>query len=165
MFDKILIANRGEIACRGIKTARAMGITSPMQAQPSLALGAFEVTLLELTRAYATLAAGGLRPEVVVATAARRPDGERVVLPDVTPVRHFSAAETYLTTVALQGAVDRGSAAGLRKKGFLGSVAAKTGSTDGYRDAWAVAYTPEIVVGVWMSRTRPPTASTARARS
>ena len=59
MFKKILIANRGEIACRVIKTARRMGITSDLEATPSIALGTSEVTLLELTSAYAVFANRG----------------------------------------------------------------------------------------------------------
>ena len=59
VIKKILIANRGEIACRVIKTARKMGIESPLNPFPSLALGAAEVSPLEMARAFGGLAAGG----------------------------------------------------------------------------------------------------------
>ena len=135
---------------RVIETARSLGIESPMHDAPSLALGAFEVNLLELTGAYVTLASGGRRAPRVVATAARRSNGDSFPIRSPSPIRVASVGEAHLVTVALRGAVDRGSAAGIRKRGFRGAVAAKTGSSDGYRDAWALAYTPDLAVGVWL---------------
>ena len=58
-------------------------------------------------------------------------------------------------TSALQGAANRGSATPLRKLGFYGDVAMKTGTSDGSRDAWAVGYTPELAIGVWVGSDQP----------
>jgi len=135
---------------RIIEAARRLGIESRMEPWPSLPLGAFELTLLELTRAYAVLAAGGLRAPLHSVLAVRDAEGAEIPIPREDPERVFAAAETYLVTSALQGAVDRGSGAPLRALGFLGAVAGKTGTTDGYRDAWFVTYTPELAVGVWV---------------
>jgi membrane carboxypeptidase/penicillin-binding protein len=55
-----------------------------------------------------------------------------------------------VVTSALQGAANRGSAAPLRLLGFHGDVAMKTGTSDGFRDAWAIGYTPELAIGVWV---------------
>ncbi len=135
---------------RIVTTARALGITSPLHPVPSIALGASEVTPLELTRAYGVLAAGGWRADtraILGVTdergayrAAGQPRGERV----------FDPAETYLVTSALQGAVERGTGRGLRSQGVYGPVAGKSGTSSDWRDAWFIAYSPSLVVGVWV---------------
>jgi penicillin-binding protein 1B len=133
-----------------ISTARRMGITSPLEPEPSLPLGAFEVTILEMARAYAVLASGGLRAPLRSILRIVEPDGSGHLTPAVTPFRIFRSAETYLVTSALQGSVDRGTSTHLRDLGYYGAAAGKTGSTNRFRDAWFVGYTPEIVVGVWV---------------
>ena len=133
-----------------ISTARRMGITSPLEPLPSLPLGSFEVTLIEMARAYAVLASGGLRAPLRSVLAIIAPDGELQRLSEVTPYRIFRSAETYLVTSALQGSIDLGTSTHLRDLGYLGAVAGKTGSTNRFHDAWFFAYTPEIVVGAWV---------------
>jgi membrane carboxypeptidase/penicillin-binding protein len=64
--------------------------------------------------------------------------------------RAFGAAETYLVSEALRGAVARGTAKSLAKLGVTGSWAGKTGTTNDFRDAWFVAYSPDLVVAVWV---------------
>jgi membrane carboxypeptidase/penicillin-binding protein len=62
----------------------------------------------------------------------------------------FDAAETYLVTSALRGAVERGTGRGIRDRGYYGEVAAKSGTTNDYRDGWFMGYTPSLAVGVWV---------------
>ncbi len=135
---------------RVIATARRLGVESPLEPNPTLPLGSFEVTLLEMTRAYAVLAAGGVRAPLRSVLGVRTGRGEPVALARTPSLRVFAPEETYLLTSALQGAVDRGTSTNLRRLGYRGAVAGKTGSTSGFRDAWFMAYTPEIVVGSWM---------------
>jgi penicillin-binding protein 1B len=101
---------------------------------PSVALGAFEVTPLEMARAYGVLAAGGSRADsrsvLGVLTAA---GGVRLAV-DRTGERVVSAAQAYLVTSALRGAVERG----------------KSGTTNGFRDGWFIGYTPALAVAVWV---------------
>lgn len=128
------------------ETARRLGITSPLTSVPSLALGASEVSLLELVRAYGVFAAEGRLAEsrLVLGVARRgdrveeqrRPEARRVVDP----------AAAFLVTSALQGVVERGTGRALRR----GGIAGKTGTSNDWRDAWFIAYTPELVVGVWV---------------
>ena len=93
-----------------IDTARRMGIESELKAVPALVLGAFEVTPIELARAYIPLATGGLaRP--VSALAAERREAE-------PPRQAVSAAEAYLLTSALQGVIDTGTGATVRALGL-----------------------------------------------
>ncbi len=122
-----------------VATARDMGIESSLNPYPSLALGASEVSPLELTRAFGVLASGGFRPELR-SVYTDPTDGEQV----------YEPAETYLVTSALRGAVERGTGRGIRDLGFHGDVAAKSGTTNDYRDGWFVGYTPSLVVGVWV---------------
>lgn len=133
-----------------ISTARRMGITSPLEPVPSLPIGAFEVTMVEMARAYAVLASGGIRAPLRSILQIIEPDGTRRLLSQAAPYRVFSPAETYLVTSALQGSIDRGTSTYLRDLGYYGSAAGKTGSTNRFRDAWFFGYTPEIVIGTWV---------------
>ncbi|MYL06114.1 MAG: penicillin-binding protein 1B, partial [Gemmatimonadales bacterium] len=135
---------------RIIETARRLGIEGPLAPYPSLALGASEVTLLELTAAYAVLAAEGRRTPPRSAIAVFGRDG---AIRETTAGRSdavISPAEAYLITSALRGVVERGTGRGVREAGYRGPVAAKSGTTNGSRDAWFVGYTPELAVGVWV---------------
>lgn len=124
---------------RIVNTAHRMGIESHLNPFPSVALGASEVSPLELARAFAVLAAGGFRADLK-GILTDRASGEQV----------FDPAETYLVTSALRGAVERGTGMGIRERGFYGEVAAKSGTTNDFRDGWFVGYTPSLVVAVWV---------------
>ena len=131
-------------------TARRLGIASPLREVPSLALGSSEVTPLELTAAYGVFAAQGFR---IPPHAVRGTLGDRVEWHSNAPRdggRVYDPPETYLVTSALEGAVERGTGRGLRAWGYDAPIAAKSGTSNDYRDAWFVGYTPEIVVGVWV---------------
>ncbi len=117
---------------------------------PSLALGAAETSLLELTAAYAALAAGGVRRAPVLVTSVTSADGARLWTPADTPMRVVSPAAAYLVTHALERVAAEGTARGIRARGLRGAIAGKTGTTDETRDAWFVGYTPDLVVGVWV---------------
>ena len=133
-----------------VDTARRLGIESRMAPEPSLALGAFEVSLFEITRAYAVLAAGGLRASSRMLLLAVDGRGAPLEVSAVERVRVFDAAPVDRVTEALEGAVDRGTGRGLRARGFHARLAGKTGTSNGFRDSWFVGYTPELAVGVWV---------------
>jgi len=125
-----------------IDAARRMGIESELKPVPAMALGAFEVTPIELARAYIPLATGGLaRPVSALAADGREAE---------PPRQAISAAEAYLLTSALQGVIDSGTGAVVRNLGLSGPVAGKTGTTNEGRDAWFVGYTPSVVALVWV---------------
>ena len=137
-------------ADRIVAVGRALGIESRLQPYPSLALGAFEVTPLELTRAFGVFASQGyLAPTITTLSVIDR-SGAIVHQAELDRQQVVSAAEAYLVTSALSGAVERGTGRGLRSHGFSGPVAAKSGTTNDYRDAWFVGYTPDLAVGVWV---------------
>jgi penicillin-binding protein 1B len=133
-----------------IATARALGIQSPLLPVPSVALGAFEVTMLEAARAYAVLASAGLQTDLRSYTQVVQIDGRVLEQRTLDSKRIFDPADVYLVTSALQGVVDRGTGAPLRRLGFRGDIAGKTGTSSDYRDAWFIGYTPEIVIAVWV---------------
>jgi penicillin-binding protein 1B len=133
-----------------VTTARELGIESPLLPVPSVALGAFEVTMLEAARAYSVFASGGLRPELRSYTQVVQADGRVLEQRTLDAPRVFDPADVYLVTSALQGVVDRGTGAPLRALGFRGDIAGKTGTSSDYRDAWFIGYTPEIVIAAWV---------------
>ncbi|HEX7125511.1 MAG TPA: PBP1A family penicillin-binding protein [Thermodesulfobacteriota bacterium] len=135
---------------RVIATARALGVESPLKEVPALALGASEVTVLEMASAYATLANSGLRSRPIAvrdvadrtgALIERRPYELETALP---------AEVAYVVTHVLEGVLDRGTGAAARRMGLEGAAAGKSGTTSDYRDAWFAGYTPEAVVIVWV---------------
>lgn len=135
---------------RIVRVGEALGIESRLQAVPSIALGASEVSPLELVRAYGVLAAGGIRAETRAIRAVERVgDGPRDARRR-PPQQVVDPAEAYLVTSALEGAVARGTGRALRRMSDRGDLAGKSGTSSGWRDGWFVAYTPAIAVGVWV---------------
>jgi membrane carboxypeptidase/penicillin-binding protein len=136
---------------RVMATARALGLTSALRPVPAMALGAFEVTPLELARAYLPLANGGLRIETATAVrAVREADGAPVTLQEPGTAAALLPAEAYLMTSLLEGAMATGTGAPARTLGVTGPVAGKTGTTNDGRDAWFVGYSPTMLALVWV---------------
>ncbi len=135
---------------RVAETARELGVESPLRPIPSLALGAFEMTPLEVARTYAVFASGGMLRAARSTLAVHEPGGDDIGGDRVGGERVFSEEATYLVTSALMGAVDRGTGRGVRALGVRGPLAGKTGTTNDLRDAWFAAYTPELVVVAWV---------------
>jgi penicillin-binding protein 1B len=133
-----------------VRLAHALGIARPLAAVPSLALGTAEVTLLEITAAYATLANGGVRAVPTTLAAEAAPPGALAVEPIPPPVRVVSAESVFLLTHVLRGVMRYGTGRASARWGLSDVAAGKTGTTGNLRDAWFVGYTPDLVVGVWV---------------
>jgi penicillin-binding protein 1B len=133
-----------------IETAERCGIAGDLVPLPSLALGAQEVSPLDLARAYGTLATGGIRVEPRIIREIRGPDGQPIEQRGVERARAVRATSAFLVNNILQGVLDRGTARSARSLGYRGRAAGKTGTTDETRDAWFVGYTPEILALVWV---------------
>jgi len=118
----------------------------------SLTLGGGEVTLLQVTAAYAAFANGGVRVPPVAILHVKSADGE--VLSEYTPPPGepvMSSQHAYLMTSILSDNAARTPAFGPDSPLRLSRpAAAKTGTTDDYRDNWTVGFTPELSVGVWV---------------
>ena len=134
---------------RVAETAARLGIRSTLNATPSLALGTSEVTLLELTGAYAPFANGGWRVLSHVITRIRNSEGKilyqrrRSATGQVVHPHHVGAMNDMLKAV-----VERGT--GKRAKLKRHPAGGKTGTTQKSRDAWFVGYTAHYVAGVWI---------------
>ena len=117
-----------------------------------MALGAFEVTPLELARAYLPLANGGVRPRACIRRCARfaTDDGQSGRRRRQAPVAVITPAEAYLMTSLLEGVIASGTGARRAVAGRRGEVAGKTGTTNDGRDAWFVGYSPRLLAAVWV---------------
>lgn len=135
--------------------ARRLGVESELPRVPSLAIGTADLSPLELVRAYATLANGGIRPEVRTFEEVVDPEGDALERRSIAFERVLDPRVAYLGVSLLQGVVERGTARGLRAAGLRGPLAAKTGTSDDERDAWVVGFTPELVVAVWVGFDEP----------
>jgi len=133
-----------------LKTARAAGITSPLSPVPSMALGSFEVTPVELAYAYTTIASGGVRFEPFPLFSVTTADGDILTAKKVRRERAFDPRAAYLTGYAMEGVLERGTAKSAKTLGIYFPASGKTGTTDGNRDSWFVGYTPDVVCAVWV---------------
>lgn len=128
-------------------TAKKMGIETPIKAVPAIALGSQEVTPLEMASAYGTLANAGVHVAAHGITRVISVDGETLFEAQSTGEEVLSPAVAYLTTDILKGVITGGTGTAAK----IGRPAAgKTGTTQEYRDAWFVGYTPELATAVWM---------------
>jgi penicillin-binding protein 1A len=143
---------------RVVALAQRSGIRSRIDAVPAVALGAFEVTPLELAAAYTPFANGGLRVEPHLVTRIEAADGTvlwRAHPPE--PDRVLGSAEAFQITSMLQSVVDGGTGRVVRNMGVRGMVAGKTGTTNNGADVWFIGYTPTIVAGFWFGYDAPRT--------
>jgi len=135
--------------------ARRAGIQSALREVPSLALGTSEVTLPELTNAYATLADQGIyqpayRIEAILDTEGHPVEGH---VSAAQPV--FDPASVFLVTQMLEAVFKEGTARAAQELGFTTVAAGKTGTSENYQDAWFLGYTSALVCGVWVGFDKP----------
>ncbi len=133
-----------------VKTAKRMGITTPLEPYLSITLGAQEVTPLEMASAYGTLAANGRHfPPIAVAKVVDA-GGKTIFTAKSEGTQAVTHEVAYAATKILQTVISSGTGTNAR----IGRPAAgKTGTTQDYRDAWFVGYTPQLACAVWMGYT------------
>jgi penicillin-binding protein 1B len=128
---------------------RKLGIGTPPKGYPSIALGVFEATPLEMATAYTIFPNGGTtRPLRALA----RIVGDGKDLPIQLPVPKTVARKdtTYIVTNMMRSVINEGTAAAVRGSGFSLDAAGKTGTTNDLRDAWFIGFTPELLTVVWV---------------
>ncbi len=134
-------------AAKVSKLAKRMGIVSEIPAYPSIALGSQNVTPLEMASAYGTLATNGKHIRPVAITKVVDPAGKVVYENKDAPVQAIEPSIAYAATTILKGVIANGTAS----RANIGRPAAgKTGTSQNYRDAWFVGYTPDLVTSVWV---------------
>lgn len=131
-----------------IDMAHRMGVKSELLPTYSLALGTSEVTLLELTSAYGTLANKGNHVEVHSIRRITNRYGEVIYEEKPVAKRVVDETTTAIMTWMLRGVVEGGTGGNARLSDR--PVAGKTGTSEGKRDLWFVGYIPQLVVGVWL---------------
>jgi penicillin-binding protein 1A len=137
-----------------VDVARRCGIQSPLAPVYSLALGTSGVSPLEMAGAFATFATGGIRHAPFLIQRVEDPFGHILDERIIAAKRTLDAEMTYQVVDMLRGVVDEGTARVIRRLGFDLPAAGKTGTTDDYRDAWFVGFTPELSVSVWVGHDR-----------
>ena len=131
-----------------IQTAREMGITTPLASDMTIALGSNGVKLYDMVVSYGAFANGGFRVRPYCVERVENSRGVTIYEnsgPKIVKVINFETAAgmTYMLRKVVE--VGTGKAANIAQ-----NVAGKTGTTNDYRDAWFVGYTPDIVTGVWV---------------
>jgi penicillin-binding protein 1B len=117
---------------------------------PALALGAFPSSLLRVTAAYTVFPRGGSRVTPFAVASVKAPSGVMLRKVESSATEVAPRAPVYVIHSILQGVTTHGTARRIREAGLGGPLAGKTGTTNDYRDAWFVGYTPSLVVGVWV---------------
>jgi penicillin-binding protein 1B len=130
-----------------VDVARAAGITTPLQATPSLALGSYEVPPIELAEAYTIFSNGGKHAKRFWVNSIR--DGSNKLVYTNKPVANPAISEqvAYIVTAIMEDVVQRGTAAAVRSRGFRAPAAGKTGTA---RDGWFAGFTSELLTVVWV---------------
>lgn len=135
-----------------IKTAQAMGVESLENSDRyglTLVLGGGEVSLLEMTSAYATFANDGVRNSYNSILRIEDSNGEIVEVHNPYPNRVLPTQTARQINSILSDQVARAPLYGPFSSASIPGVAVKTGTTNDYRDAWIIGYTPNLVVGTW----------------
>lgn len=132
-----------------IQYAQNLGIKSKLEPHLSLALGAANVTLLELTSAFGVFAAQGFRAEPILITRIVDKDGNILEEVEPTAIEVISPQTAYIMTSLMQSVIQEGT--GQKAKALGRPAAGKTGTTNDTRDAWFIGYIPQnIVAGAWV---------------
>jgi penicillin-binding protein 1A len=131
-----------------IAYAKRLGLETKLEPYLSLALGAADLTLVDMTSAYSVYPNGGvrMRPYSILKIS----DREGNVLEEGRPEPQdaIRADTAYVMTNLLRGVVQRGTAGSAAKLGW--PLGGKTGTTDDYGDAWFIGFDPDLTVGVWV---------------
>ncbi|MBK8945720.1 MAG: PBP1A family penicillin-binding protein [Ignavibacteriae bacterium] len=133
------------------RIANKLGIKTKLNLVPSISLGTSEVTLMELTSAYATLANKGIYNEPISILKIEDKDGIMIDQFSHSSREGLSAETSFLITNMLETALNEGTGARTRSiHKFYRPAAGKTGTTQDYGDAWFMGFTPQLAAGVWV---------------
>ncbi|HEY0591709.1 MAG TPA: PBP1A family penicillin-binding protein, partial [Thermoanaerobaculia bacterium] len=133
-----------------IELASEVGVRSSLKPYPSISLGSFEVTPLEIAYAYSVFANEGVKATPVSILSVVTREGKVLESRDVKMARVAPANVSYIMNDILQEVVRRGTAARVRSSGITRDYAGKTGTTNDYRDSWFIGYSPRVLSVVWI---------------
>ncbi len=133
---------------KGVDYCRKFGLTSTIYPYLSLALGTFEVRLIELVSAFTVFPNKGIRIRPYFLTRIEDKDGNILEESKIETEEVVSPQTAYMMTYLMQGIIQRGTG---RAASYLQwPLGGKTGTTDGYTDAWFVGFSPSLCAGVWV---------------
>lgn len=140
---------------RIIATAEAMGIESPLEDAPSLALGSSDVTLLEMTNAYCTVANNGMHHPPMLVTRIVDKDGKEVYIDNRQAAQVIPYKSAFLVQQLLQGGMKEPGGTSQSLWGYVGQFrdtefGGKTGTSNNHSDAWFMCVSPNLVAGAWV---------------
>ncbi len=140
---------------RIIETAHKMGIQSPLDDQPSLALGSSDVNLLEMATAYSTIADNGKHHDPVLVTKIEDRDGKVVYEGPTEEEQVIPYKSAFLMQQLLQGGMREPGGTSQSLWGYVGNFrdtefGGKTGTTNNHSDAWFMCVSPNLVTGAWV---------------
>ncbi len=140
---------------RIIDTAEKMGIKSPLQDEPSLALGSCDVNLLEMANAYSTVANDGKHHEPVLVTRIVDRDGRQVYIAPNKTEQVIPYKSAFLVQQLLLGGLKEPGGTSQSLWGYVGKHSdtewgGKTGTSNNHSDAWFMCISPKLVVGAWV---------------
>ena len=135
---------------RIVDLAQRLGIQSRLRPYPSIALGAQEVTLLDMAVAYGAIASYGFRVMPTFITRIEDATGQVHYVHRPNPMLVIDPEQAVIMINLMQHVVNRGTGRAIRAFGFQGAAAGKTGTTNDNTDAWFTGFTPDLVASVWI---------------
>lgn len=141
---------------RIVETAHKMGIKSPLDATPALALGSSDINLLELANSYCTIANDGVHHEPVVVTRIVDKDGKEVYTAPTAEEQAIPYRSAFFMQQLLMGGLREPGGTSMSFGGYLGDSykdtdwGGKTGTSNNHSDAWFMGVSPKLVVGAWV---------------
>ena len=140
---------------RIIETAHKMGIKSPLDETPSLALGSSDVNLLEMANAYCTIADDGKHHDPILVTRIVDKDGKEVYVGPTNTEQVIPYKSAYLVQQLLLGGLREPGATSMSLWSYVGNYrdtewGGKTGTSNNHSDAWFMGVSPKLVVGAWV---------------
>ena len=141
---------------RIVETAHKMGIKSPLDATPALALGSSDISLMELANSYCTIANDGVHHEPVVVTRIVDKDGKVVYTAPTAEEQAIPYRSAFFMQQLLMGGLREPGGTSMSFGGYLGDSykdtdwGGKTGTSNNHSDAWFMGVSPKLVVGAWV---------------
>ena len=141
---------------RIVETAHKMGIKSPLDATPALALGSSDINLMELANAYCTIANDGVHHEPVVVTRIVDKDGKEVYTAPTAEEQAIPYRSAFFVQQLLMSGLREPGGTSMSFGGYLGDSykdtdwGGKTGTSNNHSDAWFMGVSPKLVVGAWV---------------
>lgn len=136
-----------------VQTLRKLGVQGELKAYPALMLGAADLTLMDVTRMYQSLASGGFSTQPQAIRGVMSVDGKPLQRYPLQVQQAFDADTVYLVNATLQAVANEGTARALGARfGSASGIAGKTGTTNDARDSWFAGFTGAQLAVVWVGR-------------